>query len=386
MKRRHLLRFPMLFAFLVASPVFAFQVGGARSAPENGPVACRFTAAAGIPSWVTSGVGQDGRFLLVNVHKRDLVELSRTGVAEESRTALGDLFSGSITRIRQGASKVGDAPPILLELAGGRLFEVDRSLVPRRRIEMATVGLQSQGMHLEMLLDWIPMGNGQVFGYADLSAGDSLNRANWRNGFVRFDPSRPESFQVISESLYPGEERISILAYPPLMASIGSAAFVARIHENEMGLWRLNASGSGLLRMRAFPEHLRGSKASPKLAPLLPHFSTIEEYPRTMEVSESADMPAGLFAWEDSLFLLSRTFEHGQRRWYLSKIDPAADRVLWTVRVPGSSHHMMVIPGDQEWAFLEKGPVTAPLIQTTHNVRFVNSRQMRSLSLKSLCN
>jgi len=47
---------------------------------------------------------------------------------------------------------------------------------------------------------------------------------------------------------------------------------------------------------------------------------------------------------------------------------------------------MTVIPGPDEWAFLEKGPVAVPLNQATHHIRFVKSAQMRSPSLESLCN
>jgi hypothetical protein len=105
-----------------------------------------------------------------------------------------------------------------------------------------------------------------------------------------------------------------------------------------------------------------------------------------MAAVEQSSMPAGLWSWEGSLYLLSRTVEKGQRQWYLSRIDPARDELLWTVRVPGSAHHMTVIPGPDEWAFLEKGPVTGWLNQDTHHIRFVKASQLRSPALKSLCN
>lgn len=384
MHRRHLLSLILVLCLCSANHAVAFQVGGARSAPIKESASCRYEAAAGIPSWVTTGAAQNGRFLVVDVHKRKLVDISRSAIANESTSALADFVEGSVLRIRQGARQAGAASSsIMVELAGGRLLEVDRALTPRRKIEMATAGLQSNGTQLANLLDWIVLGNGDIFGYADLSAGDTARRANWRNGFVRFNPQSPESFRVFSESLFPGDDRTWMMLTYPLMASIGSTAYMVRVDHNQMGLWRLGPKDSRLQPLNALPGHLQRDN---RLAPMLPSFLTIEEYPRTMEAAERADMIAGLIAWEDALFVLSRAFEKGQRRWYLSKVDPAKDDVLWTVRVPGSTHHMMVIPGDQEWAFLEKGSVAAPMIQTTHHIRFVNSAQMRSSSLKSLCN
>lgn len=383
MQRRHLVPLlPALFVFVCpVNPGFAFQSGGARSAPIAGAAACRYEAAAGIPSWVTSGVFRNEQLLVVDVNKRELVEISRNGVASELQAALGDYVAGSVLRLRQGAAKDGTRP-IVVEHAGGRLLEIDRSLTPRRKVEMATAGLRSGELQLARLLDWIVTGDGkEVVGYADLSVGDpNKGPANWRNGFVRFPLDRPESFRLVHTSLFPGDARTSMRLTYPLMASIGSTAYVALVGANEMGLWRFGPQDPDLRPMRAFPEQLSGN------GPMLPSFAAVEEFSRTMKAAEEANMPAGLFAWDNALFLLSRTIEQGQRRWYLSKIDPLKDELLWTVRVPGSAHHMMVVPGDREWAFFEKGPVVAPLIQTTHHIRFVKSAQMRSQSLKSLCN
>ncbi|HSS48021.1 MAG TPA: hypothetical protein VLX28_03645, partial [Thermoanaerobaculia bacterium] len=153
--------------------------------------------------------------------------------------------------------------------------------------------------------------------------------------------------------------------------------------DGPMRLWRFGPEDKELqpLSLRAFPVHLRG-----KLAPMLPNLMGWKDFPGIMETVAQSEMPAGLFAWDNALFLLSRRFEKNERQWFLSKIDPVKEELLWTVRVPSSADHLTVIPGPIEWAFLEKGPVAAHLNQTTHHIRFVNSAQMRLLSLKSLCN
>jgi hypothetical protein len=384
MKRAHVILVTFFFVLAAAiSTVFALQPGGPRSGPGKAGGSCRYETAVGFPSWVTSGVWSHDRLLIVDVVNRKLFEVSKNGVAYESQSAIGAYLAGSnITRIRSGAPGADRAAaPITVEFAGGKLLDLDRSLAPRRRTEMATDTLQSGdgNYKIDVLIDWVPTGDGkQVVGYADIEGPEEGFR-RWRNGFVRFDLENPSRFSIVRERLFPDDARVAMNLTYRLMASIGSMAYVALV-DDQMGLYRFGPTDQELRPMRAFPAHLDG-----KLAPLLPSYASPEELPRTMKAVERSTMPAGLYAWENHLFLLSRAVEKGQRTWYLSKIDPERDELLWTVPVPGSAHHMMVIPGDQEWAFLEKGPVVAARNQATRHIRFVKAEQMRSSSLKRLC-
>lgn len=394
MKQANLISLVLAFLLVIAiGVVSAFQSANPRSAPKKADV-CRYKPAVGFPAWVTSGVWSHGRVLLVDVINRKLFEVSGNGVAYESHSAIGAFLSGSnITRIRSAASRNTETDaPVTVEFAGGKLLDLDRSLAPKRRIEMATSTRSSSDGEEEykigVLFDWTPTDDGtQVVGYADISKGPEEEVRSWRNGFVRFDldsKGKPSSFSIVHERPFPDDVRVAMNLTYPLMASIGSTAYVALV-DDEMGLYRFGPNDQDLRPMRAFPKHLDG-----KLAPLLPDFANAEEFPRTMREVERSNMPAGLYAWRGDLFLLSRTVEEGQRRWYLSKIDPGEgetdDELLWTVQVPGTAHHLMVIPGAEEWAFLEKGRVVAPRNQATHHVLFVNAAQMRNDSLQSLCN
>lgn len=337
------------------------------------------------------------RYLVVDVGEQKLVEISQTAVGSEFDSALGDFLSNyDVTRVREGA-KSGGAAQILVELAGGKLMEVDRSSMPRRRPEMVQAGLkgsdQKDKLTLAMLRDWIVTADGKdVVGYADLSLGDAdFGPAMWRNGFVRFSLQSPKEFRAVGVTPFPGDVRVSMDLTYPLMASIGSTAYIAQVGDgrNQMSLWQFGPEDAELQEMKAFPAYLKN-----KPSPVLPSVIHWEDLPGLMKAAEDATMPAGLYAWDNALFLLWRTAAQGQRRWFLSRIDPATDpassRVLWTVQVPGSVHHMMVIPGPQEWAFLEKGPMVAPGHQVTHHIRFVKSSRLLKAnspnSLKSLCN
>lgn len=346
--------------------------------------ACRYETAIGLPGWITTGVWNEERLVVVDVLKRKLVEISPRGLPKGIPSALGAHLEGkSPTRIRLGPPAKDGQSHFVVESVGGKLVEIDRSLAPRRRYEMSTTNLQSGNRKLTHLIDWVLSGDGkEVLGYADIEATDEEGVDRWKNAFVRFPLDRPRSFSIVHERPFPDDSRIGMHLTYPLVASIGSTAYVALV-DDRMRLWRFDPQDKELrpLSPQAFPVHLRD-----KLAPIMPSIVGWKGIPDVMEAAAQAEMPAGLFAWRDSLFLLSRRLEKGQRQWFLSKIDPDEEKLLWTVRVPSSAHHLTVIPGPNEWAFLEKGPVAAPLNQVTHHIRFVNSAQMRSQVLRSLCN
>jgi len=381
MKLRHYLTF-----FLVLLALGVLGAAGALKSALAMPAgnACRLETAVGLPSWITTGVWNNNQLLVVDVIGRKLVEISRQGMADKVRAAIGEYVAGeSVTRIRPGVAGSGGQAQPLLEFAGGRLLNLDRSLTPRTKIEMPTTELRSGDRKLINLIDWVLSGDGkQVIGYADLEGPPQDGRYRYKNAFVRFSLERPESFSIVHERLFPDDARMAMHLTYPLMASLGSTAYVALI-DGQMRLWRFGPQDKELqaLRLQALPEHLRG-----KLAPILPNTMEWGDFPRIMQDVSQAEIPAGLFAWENALFLLSRRFEKNERQWFLSKIDPIEEGLLWTVRVPSSADHLTVIPGPSEWAFLEKGPVADHLSQTTHHIRFVNAIQLRSLSLKSLCN
>ena len=389
MKRYSPVLFILVLFSCAASLTFPLEAGDARPAFTGGSAACRTEVAAGVPLWFTTGAEVAGRFLVVDVNRRQLVEISRNGVADELRAAVGDFVAGKdITRIRQGTKIDKAAPPVVLEFAGGRLLEIDNSLTPRRKAGMVgTRDRKSGNIEIGRLHDWILTGDGkEVFGYGDLVIGaisENPPPAAWRNGYVRFNLGSQESFRVVEESLYPGSVRTMMLLTYSLMASIGPNVYVVYQNGNHLELRRSGPNDQGLRPMRAFPGHLLG-----EFAPRLPSFVTSDEYVRTMKAAEAATMPVGLYAWDDALFLLYRTYQQGQRRWYLSKIDPARDEILWEARLPGASAHMMAIPGEKEWAFLEKGPVLGRQTQITHQIRFVKSDRLKAQSMpsKSLCN
>jgi len=84
---------------------------------------------------------------------------------------------------------------------------------------------------------------------------------------------------------------------------------------------------------------------------------------------ESLSIPVGIYGAGEFVYLLTREPEvRGGTIWKMHKIDPASKRLLGSVRLPTSAHHLSVVPTRDHWFFFEKGPV-----------RKVGGQQVRSL-------
>jgi hypothetical protein len=71
-------------------------------------------------------------------------------------------------------------------------------------------------------------------------------------------------------------------------------------------------------------------------------------------------VPAGLYAWQDSLFVLMRRPEGASgNRWFLARIDPRRGMVSGGVFLPTQAKHLTLVPGPRFWAILEKDAVLA---------------------------
>lgn len=385
---------------LVMAATGLIIVSSLAAAPAQHPInrhsACRTEQAVGMPAWVTSGVELNGRFLVVDVIRQRLVEISHSGVADALRSAFGEFVADKgIVRVWQDPEKNGDS--FLAEFDNGRVLDVNRKLVPAGGFEVLTEGRASSGFQIATIFNSTlvqgPNNAAEVFGYADLTEGDPQTAppSKWWVGFVRVLVARSnshqkeDSFELIQKWSFPGDQRTLMKLTYPFVASIGQTVYALSQEGNRLELKALEPGNNNEFRsMGAFPGRLKG-----ELAPMLPSFARIQEYVRTMKVAEESTMPVGLYAWKNELYMLFRTYERtagrSERRWFISKIDPQHDVVRWTVQVPGSSPHMMAIPGNTEWAFLAKGSVVGGATQAIEQVQFVSSEQLKRDRLTSLC-
>ena len=68
---------------------------------------------------------------------------------------------------------------------------------------------------------------------------------------------------------------------------------------------------------------------------------------------EASSYPAGLFADEDSLYVLMRDAMGGEPVWDLHRIDPKRDAVVDKIRLPTNAPHVSLLPGRRYWVLEE---------------------------------
>ena len=122
----------------------------------------------------------------------------------------------------------------------------------------------------------------------------------------------------------------------------GSAVFALRF--SPVGPFVQELVGEGR-RLEAFPD-------LPAPMPVLPRDGP-EGRDAFYAALEASSYPAGLFADEDSLYVLVRNATGGEPVWDLHRVDPELDEVIGKVRLPTNAVHVSLLPGRRYWVLEE---------------------------------
>lgn len=209
-----------------------------------------------------------------------------------------------------------------------------------------------------------------------LGGADRKRKENWRTVVVRIPLDAPAGFAVLHEFDPDDRSALGCRLALPLVATVGDRSFFLAL-EDVPRIYELRP-GAEARPLTAFPERFA---FSPTLATTDPDR---KEIPEIYGVLERAAMPVGLFGWEGSLYLLTRSpaADRGTD-WWLTRIDPAtgpgaADTLAGTARLATGAHHLMVVPGDPYWALIEKGPVEAYDDQSITGIVAVPADEIRA--------
>ncbi len=142
---------------------------------------------------------------------------------------------------------------------------------------------------------------------------------------------------------------------------------------------------SYLLNVRA---HQR-LKAFPKGFDRLPTLPSVtgpdSDIPRDRILQKTA-MPVALYGSGSFLFvLIHRPANEGMAIWELHRIDPVKDLISGAVILPTSVPEIVLAPGKESWAILEKGPLTASGKQEARRLLLVPSAAIEKGSGRISC-
>ena len=124
----------------------------------------------------------------------------------------------------------------------------------------------------------------------------------------------------------------------------------ARIHEVLPKRRPLRAFPAGLDKLPPFPVGLMADEAALQSA------ANIRATPT----------PVGLYVQGRYLYLATREpAPLAATTWRLHRIDPVADKLLGSLTLPTTAADLLVLPGDEYWALIEKGPYRAGFVHDT---------------------
>ncbi len=175
-----------------------------------------------------------------------------------------------------------------------------------------------------------------------------------KTGFARFSLGESPEFLdlavAFSEDPMDVEARYQRMAGPSTAISDGK--IYGLVFGNPSQLYRLSPTVQAL---EVFPAGYE------KLTPLPNTPGNALGTALRLKFVQRQSIPVALYGHGAYLYLLTRdplrTEDGYKTTWRLHQIDPEADELVRSLTLPTQTEHLLLAPGSQQWALIEKGPV-----------------------------
>jgi len=260
----------------------------------------------------------------------------------------------------------------LLELINGNFASLDRQL--RASAENAPPDWKSaSGEHVGSLYQWTLAGD-ELIGVGTLTGPNPS--LGFRLGLLRAPATLDGRVELLKK--LNNEDFYLLSGYSYLASDRDEGYFL--LMDKRPAIYRISAETGEIEKLRAFPDEyrirptFRTRMTGPKSAPA--HYAELETF----------TMPAGLFAQDGLLYLLTRRPDGNSRTaWWLYQIDPGKDVILGRVQLPTAADHLTVVPGESSWCLIERGPVGPMQQQRISSMVLIPTSAVRSLSISGAC-
>lgn len=327
--------------------------GAAAPVPEGERPAerCFRTSLASPPLWVFSLAWRpDGQgWVAADVGSGNLRLFTPEGGPAGERSAPGD---GPLEYVKPSKTVALGEGFLLRDRS--RLIWLDGSLRARRSIDLeetATV----QGDRGITIFDWSAGAAGEVFAYSHILGRDGA----WWTGLaeIALEPTL-SARRLVAIDNTSMEARFYSLG-GPYVATLGERGYLLRMEERPY----IVEAAAEPRRLAAFPEGFRSRPTLPAMR--------ADNVTLTFKILSRSTMPAALIGWQDHLYVVTRKAVADGTSWAVSKIDVRRDVVVHTVELPTRAADLVVAPGPDHWAILEKGAVEVLGIQRMTGLLFV---------------
>ena len=205
--------------------------------------------------------------------------------------------------------------------------------------------------------------NGEFVGLSPVAVEDRVLYAIVRFRLEDEEPARAEPIPPVSAV----EERF-LSATSGWGAKIDSGVYAMLPVDEHLALERIAPSSR---RLDTFPDDLA-------TVPPIPDFGGREGTAATFAYLEQSRLPVKLYGRGAHLYLLSRQPGARGTEWLVHQIDPAKDELVRTLTLPTHANHIVLVPGPDHWAVVEKGPVAGPGQQAIPTAVLVPSEWIES--------
>lgn len=331
-----------IFAVALALSVFTARTGAAISAPA--PIQGERIRLSEPPQWSNSGAwaAQGQSLLLVDVLRDEVRRYDMEGRFVE---ALDEGYARSKGLEDPTLVQGADDGSVWIEYEDGHLFKLNSQLQLESSLDIT--GVKGPQGRVTALFWWVPLGNSEVLAFGQIEDGGTVSGA-----VFRVPVADPANFRILEKMATDSPAHRFFLTGQSFLASVKGKPYYMIMDE----IPYLARPDGG----RLIPVRLTKEGRQPLKRPELPKRVTMDNTSELFQKLEQTAAPSGIYGWKDSLYVLMRTPGERTTIWTLLKINPSTNQVVWNRVINTSANHLVVIPGEKHWAFVEKGPVKGP--------------------------
>lgn len=321
---------------------------------------CRQVEFSTDPAWTISGAWtKDGSSLLVvDALDSKVLRYSAEGKLLE---ALTKETSGFPKDFHPSSIQATDTGFLLLSETA-RILTLGDDLSYKGEVNLLDTAKGRQG-HLSSVFDWAAVSGDEIAAFSDIK----LANGEWKTAFTRVPLKNPAGFKVLGSFGVDEPGRNFYLFGHPYIATLGNKIYAVAMGGTP-GIVEISGGEKAARSLRdAMPQQAR---------PSLPPKKGFETVRSLFQTIEGSTIPVGLVGWREHLYLLARrpSPRNEGTAWSLSKIEPASGKVVYTAEIPSSARHLTMVPGPNDWAFIEKGEVKGLGQQEIASMRLVSSQ------------
>jgi hypothetical protein len=354
-------------ALLVIALPGALRPGWAAPASRAEPLKCSRVTFQEPPLWISSAtwLNNSSQLLIVDPFRNQLASYDLQGSSQ--KVAAPRLSSTKDFLPARIAKTEGDG--FLLEMADGNLVSLDGQLRLIRENSLMQKSLT--GKHVGSLYQWIAAGD-KIVGFGTLTT----TGQDFELGFLQASLQPGGKVEMLM-SFDHGDFYLTGYSY---LATLSDDVYFV-LMDKHPAIYRVSSGSQRLERLNSFPREYR----------VLPDFRSPpargpKSAPARFAELETFSMPAGLYAQNGMLYLLTRKPEGpAKTAWWLYKIDPRRDAIVGRTKLPTAANHLLVVPTEESWFAIERGRVEENQRQQIRSMVVIPSAAISSLSVPASC-